>query len=89
MLGVVVVVLGVLLLPVLVLVPLVPDPVDGSVLVLLRVPVSFPIVDPVMELSLPLPPVDGDADELVPVEPEVELLPYVPVLPVEPVPVVP
>jgi len=76
-------VLGALLLPVLVLVPLVPEPVDGSVLPLLRVPVSLPVVVPVIELSVPLPPVDGDADE--PVEP----LPYVPVLPVVPVPVVP
>jgi hypothetical protein len=68
-------VLGVLVLPVLVLVPLVPEPVDGSVLVLLRVPVSLPVVVPVIELSLPLPPVDGEADE-----PEgcVEALPDVP-----------
>ena len=47
----------VLLLPVLVLVPLVPEPVDGSVLVPERVPVSFPMVEPVIELSAPLPPV--------------------------------
>jgi hypothetical protein len=35
----------------------VPEPVAGSVLVPLRVPVWFPMVDPVIELSLPLPPV--------------------------------
>jgi hypothetical protein len=35
-----------------------------SVLVPLRVPVSLPMVEPVIELSLPLPPVEGDADEL-------------------------
>jgi hypothetical protein len=35
----------------------VPEPVAGSVLEPLRVPVWFPMVDPVIELSLPLPPV--------------------------------
>lgn len=35
----------------------VPEPVAGSVLPLLRVPVWFPVVVPVIELSLPLPPV--------------------------------
>jgi len=68
------VVVGVLLpLPVLVLLPLVPEPVAGSVLVLLRVPVSLPVVEPVIELSLPLPPVEGAA--AAPVAPVVELVP--------------
>jgi hypothetical protein len=35
----------------------VPEPVAGSVLEPLRVPVWLPMVEPVIELSLPLPPV--------------------------------
>jgi hypothetical protein len=60
-------VLGVVVLPV------VPEPVAGSVFEPLRVLVLLPVVVPVIELSLPLVPVPP-----VPV-------PYVPVLPVEPV----
>jgi len=61
------------LLPVLPLglVPEVPEPVAGSVFVPLRVLVSLPMVEPVIELLLPLEPVPP-----VPV-------PYAPVLPVE------
>jgi hypothetical protein len=41
-----------------VLVPVVPEPVAGLVLVPLRVLLLFPIVEPVIELSLlPVPPV--------------------------------
>jgi hypothetical protein len=64
-------VLGVLLG--VVVVPVVPEPVAGSVFEPLRVLVLLPVVVPVIELSLPLVPVPP-----VPV-------PYVLVLPVEPV----
>ena len=50
-----------------VLVPLVPEPVAGLVLDPLGVLVLLPMVEPVIELSLPVPPVP---------------VPYVPVLPV-------
>jgi hypothetical protein len=56
----------VLWVPGLMPVPLVPEPVDGLLLVLVLVPVSLPWVVPVIELSLPLPPVEGEADEFVP-----------------------
>jgi hypothetical protein len=48
------------------------------VLVLLRVPDSLPVVVPVIELSLPLPPVEGEAVEPVPAVPVVEPAPLVP-----------
>jgi hypothetical protein len=38
----------------------VPEPVEGSVLLLLGVPVLLPVVLPVIELSVPLPPVELD-----------------------------